>query len=400
MSKIITVSLPDIGEGVVEGEVIEWLKQVGDSLKQDEPVVVVMTDKATVELPAPTPGRLAKQYFKPGEKAILHKPLYDIETEGDEEEPKIIQKNEIKENKQVEKINVPVSKKQTSKRALATPPVRKLAKDIGVNLNSLDGSGKDGRITVEDIKTHLNAKNYDKSNFSHLPGDTEQPVIGIRNLMAKKMAISTHTAAHFSYFEEVDATRLIQIRENFKEAATGEGIQLTYMPFLIRALSLTLNKFPIVNGSFDQVTNQLTTHKQHNIGIAITTSSGLIVPVLKNVQDMNLTQIIRNFAELKSKALQSKLDAQDMKDSTITISNYGVLGGGGLWATPVINYPELAILAINKIQKQPFIRGESVVVRDVLNLSWSFDHRIIDGDLAASFSHFYATLIQNPAGLL
>lgn len=367
MSKIFTVTFPDIGEGVVEGEVIEWLKQVGETLVQDEPVVIVMTDKATVELPAPHPGKLARQYFKVGEHAIRDKPLYDIEIE--------------------EKTETTIPEK---KKPLASPAVRKMAKDKDIDLNQVTGTGPEGHITKEDLEKKTPA----------ITGDQEKPLVGIQNLMAKKMSESHAHIPAFSYFEQLDATRLVQLRAAFKTEAAKENINVTFMPFIIKALSLSLSQFPLINSSLNIERNSIISHQHHNVGIAITTKQGLVVPVLKNVEKLSLQEIIYAFEHLKEKTLNNKLDPNDMKEGTITISNFGVLGGGGMWATPVINYPEVAILAIARIQKQPIVRNNSVVVRDVLNLSWSFDHRIIDGDLAASFSHYMCMLLQNPAPLM
>ncbi|MFQ5729155.1 MAG: dihydrolipoamide acetyltransferase family protein [Waddliaceae bacterium] len=399
MSKIFTVTLPDIGEGVVEGEVIEWLKQVGDSLQQDEPVVVVMTDKATVDLPAPYPGTLAKQYYQPGEMAVLDKPLYDIEVADEipsaKEEPKTEPAKEVVKPKETPE---PVSARQplAGRKGLATPPTRRLANEMGVDINQVPGTGKDGRVTPEDLRrSHA----PEPSVVPHLPLDEEQPIIGIRGLMAKKTAESKRIIPHFSYFEQADVTRLIQLRENVKKEAAQEGIHVTFMPFFIRALSLTIHHFPMVNSSVDTESNRLIIHKQYNVGLAVNARQGLIVPVLKNVQEMTLPDIIRAFEKLKEKALTGKLQSSDMKESTITISNYGVLGSG-LWATPVISHPEVAILAINKIQKQPVVKNNQIIIRDMLNLSWSFDHRIIDGDIAAHVSHHFANLLCNPASML
>ncbi len=408
MKKTFTVTLPDIGEGVVEGEVVEWRKEVGDELKQDEPVVVVMTDKATVELPAPYPGRLMKQYYQPGQVAIKDLPLYDIELleeikEEAEEELRPLAAS-IPEKVAEPK---PIEERGLTTKILATPPIRHLAKQMGLDLQEINGTGKDGRIMKEDLhryshhpKTKVLAKE-EKMALPKLEGDKIQPLIGIRSLMAKKMAESKAKIPHFSYFEQVDVTRLIQMREKFKVEAAKEHLSVTFMPFFIRALSLSLEKYPIVNSSLDVSSNQLIIHKQHNIGVAISTKSGLIVPVLKNVQMMTLPDLIRAYLTLKEKALNEKLTSSDMKDATITISNFGVLGnGGGLWATPIIRFPEAAILATAKIQKLPMVKNDAIAVRDVLNLSWSFDHRIIDGELAAIFSHHFATLLLNPAPLM
>lgn len=401
MGKIVTVNLPDIGEGVVDGEVIEWLKKENDPVNQDEPVVIVMTDKATVELPAPCPGKVVKHYFKEGEIAHLDKPLYDIETDAD---VKTKATKTPPEKKEIPKATTPSKKVETPQKitgttALAAPPIRKLAKELGIDINQIPGTGREGHVTKEDLLQFQGTQTVAIPPLM-LPGSQEKPLIGIRNMMAKKMTESKKLIPHFSYFEQVDATRLVQLRQSFKEEASKQGTTVTFMPFIIRALSLSIHRYPIINSSLDTKKNNVIIHSQHNIGLAITTKQGLIVPVLKNVQSMTLQELIMAYEDLKQRALSGKLLASDMKDSTITISNFGVLGGGGLWATPIINYPEAAILALARIQKLPLVRNGNIVVRDVLNLSWSFDHRIIDGDLAASFSHHFSTLLQNPAPLL
>lgn len=390
---ILTVKMPDIGEGVVEGEVVEWLKKVGDPIKQDEPIVIVMTDKATVELPAPKPGFLAKQYYAVGQIAIRDKPLYDIETDEMEKAPQTKETPSVSKAENITPKKIPT---QTGK-ALAIPPIRKLAKEMGIDIQTIQGTGKEGRITIDDLKKQVGSLSFP---VVEREDDEIVPLVGIRHLMAKKMKESKQVIPHFSYFEQVDATRLIQLRENFKKEAEKEGIHLTYIPFIIRALSLTLKKYPTVNSSLDPSSTKLALHKHHHVGIAMSTSLGLIVPVLKEVQNLSLFDLIRAYHELKQKAMANKLSPSDMKDGTISISNFGVLGNGGLWATPIINYPEAAILALAKIKKQPLVRNNTLVVRDVLNLSWSFDHRIIDGDLAAHFSHHFTDLLQNPAALL
>lgn len=396
MTNIVTVTLPDIGEGVVEGEVIKWLKQEGDPLQQDEPVVIVMTDKATVELPALYPGKLVKHYFKPGEKAMLDRPLYDIEVEGEVAPPKEEETSkEIIFEKKASPKPLPSS---SGEKVLATPPVRKLARDLGIDINQVSGTGEDGRVTVEDLR--ILRQPEEETPIVRLPTDEEQPVIGIPALMAKKMAESKRLIPHFSYFEKVNATRLIQLRQNVKQQGVKEGVRVTFMPFLIRALSLTIKKYPVINSSYDRHASKLIIHKEQNIGVAMSTKLGLIVPVLKGVQEMTLEQIIRKFNQLKQDALDGKLQSKDMKEATISLSNYGVLGSGGLWATPIINCPESAILAVNKIRKRPVVKNNELIIQDTLNLSWSFDHRIIDGDLAARVSHYFATLVQNPAPLI
>jgi pyruvate dehydrogenase E2 component (dihydrolipoamide acetyltransferase) len=394
---IFTVNLPDIGEGVVEGEVLEWLKKLGDELHQDEPVVVVMTDKATVELPAPQPGKLAKCYFQPGEKAILNHPLYDIELSSETSSSNMEPVQDKFLEKQIPKEELKKSEVLPTKRGLSTPATRRLARELGIDISKIAGSGKGGRVLVEDIKNHVI---QEIPSINRLSGDIFKPIIGIPALMAKRMAESKRLIPHFTYCEIADATRLVQLRHKLKSEGEKEGLHITYMPFFIRALSLTIQQFPQINSALDSQRNELILHQRQNVGIAISTKQGLIVPVLKDVQNKGIKELVCAFEELKEKAFTGHLKSSDMQESTISISNYGVLGGNGMWATPIINYPEIAILAVNKIQKQPMVKNEELVVRNALNLSWSFDHRIIDGDMAANISHYFVTLIQNPAALL
>lgn len=413
---IFTVRLPDIGEGVVEGEVIEWLKKVGDPVKQDEPVVVVMTDKATVELPAPYPGTLSKQYYGVGEISIKDQPLYDIQLES-AAVPKAQKQTATSEKKaatqQIERVPQETQKQVAveshterqivSSQVLATPQVRGLAKELGIDINSLRGTGKDGRVIKEDLALHTREGSHKPEFHSpllHLEDDEEQPLFGIRGLMAKKMTEGHALIPQFSYFEQVEATHLIQLRQNFKDKAAKEGINLSYMPFFIRALSMNIKRFPLINSCVDMGASKIIVHKQHNIGIAMASPQGLIVPVLKGVQDMNLEDVIKAYAALKIKANAGKLTSSDMKEATITITNFGVLEGSGIWATPMINYPEVAILGMARIHKEPVVRNHEIVIRDILPISWSFDHRIIDGELAVSISHHFNTLIRDPAVLL
>ncbi|MBN9378742.1 MAG: dihydrolipoamide acetyltransferase [Chlamydiales bacterium 38-26] len=412
MTKIHTVTLPDIGEGVIEGEVISWLKKVNDTVAQDEAVVVVMTDKATVELPSPYPGKIVKQYYQPGQISIKGKPLYDLElAEGHVAIEKPQAKLKQDGSKSCPSLASNASPIQPSLKpnknfsegyqsVSALPSTRKLAQEMGISIDRVSGTGKEGRVTPEDLRLYSQSQvtQSEEAPLMHLEGDEVIPLMGIKNLMARKMAESKRKIPHFSYFEKVDATRLVSLRQKFKEEGMKQKIQVTYMPFLIRALSLTLEKFPQFNSSLDK--NQIIIHKKQHVGIAMASDLGLIVPVLKNVQELSLIDLVYAYEELKNKANSNKLQSSDMKEGTITISNFGVLGDGGLWATPIINYPEVAILAVNRIQKQPLVRNGEIVVRDTLNLSWSFDHRLIDGDQAAAFSNHFAKLIDNPASLL
>ncbi|MBA3602085.1 MAG: 2-oxo acid dehydrogenase subunit E2 [Parachlamydiaceae bacterium] len=447
MGNIFTVTFPDIGEGVVEGEVIEWHKKVGDSIKQDESVVVVMTDKATVELPSPHPGILAKQYFAPGEMAIRDRPLYDIELIGNPKAfnnnaPDSEQENASESGSQTDShpasaltknhaadgsgkiatacamesistkedasndpnaqfsTTMPAQSQATTGKNLATPKVRGLAKVLEISLTDIRGSGKDGRVIPQDLTRKIRQDSDTKTMLLSLPGDEEIPVIGIKARMAKKMAESKEMIPSFSYFEEVEVTQLVKLKANMKAKALNEGVHLTYMPFILRALSASIIKYPVLNSSFDKERSKLILHRTQNIGIAVASPLGLIVPVLKGVEKLSLEPLIRRFEELVLRAQQGKLHSNDMKEGTLTVSNFGSNGSHGLWATPVINYPEVAILAIGKIHPQAVVRNGEVAIRDILNLSWSFDHRVIDGEAATHISQYFCSLLQNPATLL
>lgn len=399
MSHLLEVSLPDIGEGVVEGEVVQWLKEVGDLLSQDEPVVAVMTDKATVELPAPSPGKLARQCVKVGQMAKVGAPLYVIETE----------QATVAEPSKVQKTPAPTlptipSPLQSSSSVLATPPTRKLAKELGIDLASVKGSGKEGRITEGDVVA-FHAGNgtavqlaLPASIITRQDDDKEKPIVGLRNFVAKKMVESKQIIPHFSYFDRLDASRLVKMRTKILEKGEKEGIHVTYMPLLIRALSLVLKEFPEFNSSFDLEKNALLLHPHHHIGIAVSSKDGLIVAVLKNVEQMSLEQVIRDYDALMCKVKEGKLERSDLIGSTITISNFGPFGGR--WATPIINYPEVAILGIARIMQEAIVKGEAVKVCPMMNLSWSFDHRVIDGKAAAEFSNTLIEYLENPIKIL
>lgn len=372
-----TVTLPDIGEGVIEGEVIAWLKRVGDELKQDEPVVVVMTDKATVELPAPEPGILSKQYFKVGEIAIKDKPLYDIV---------------VGSSAQSTTTFVPKEK------VLASPATRQLAKEQGLDIQTIQGTGKQGQVTSDDLTKKCPQKV--STRIPRFEGNQEEPLSGIRQLMADKMTESCRIIPHFSFFEQADLSRLVTMRDKIAEQAAEDGIKLTFMPFFIRALSRCITQFPLLNSSLDDARKMIIYHKPHNIGVAMAANFGLIVPVIKNVDRLSLKELIHAYNDIKKRAFENKLASSDMKDGTLTLTNFGAFPGASLGGTPIINYPEAAICGVARIQKMPTVVNNEIVIRDLMNVSFSFDHRLIDGQLAAKISSNFCYLLENPALLL
>lgn len=370
--------MPDIGEGVVEGEVITWLKKVGDPVKKDEPVLTLMTDKATVELPSPYAGVLKKQCYKEGDIAKKGLPLYEIETES------VIQET-LKETAFVPEAPKAAPPVQSGK-ALASPPVRKLAKELHIPLDRVNPSGSHGEVLKSDLAAY------------HSHPEQEVRWGGIKHLMAEKMTQSHLEIPPFSYFDQADATRLVQLKGTVSEEARKEHHAVTYMPFFLRGLSLLIKQYPLINSSFSDT--HVIQHTAHHIGIAISTPQGLIVPVLKDVQAMSLREIIISYEELVEKAKTNKLLPSDMKGATITITNFGAVGGSGVYATPIINPPEVAILGVARIHKEPAEYHGEVALRDMLHISWSFDHRVIDGALAAIVSKGFVKLVENPAELL
>lgn len=412
MSKTVTVCLPDIGEGVVEGEVVEWLKNVGDTVEQDEPIVQVMTDKASVELPAVHPGVLSKQYIVEGDIAIKDKALYDLavsddvttkETKSPEEKPA----EKIEEKAQVTTTSIAPAK-TTGEKSLATPATRKVARDLGVDINLVAGSGKGGRVTKEDVQNYKNTGSSSVPIFSSqrvastpvhdLEGDERVQLKGLRKIIADRMVESKSIVPHFAYFDEVDLTKLVDLRGQLKQDALDLGIKLTYMPFFIKAVSLALTKFEAVNSSLDLSTNELVIHKVHNVGMAVATDKGLIVPVIKDVANKSILEIAQEVNTLAQKTRDGKITTNELKGSTITVSNIGSVGG--LFATPIINYPEVAILGMTKLQERAVVRDHEIVIRSMMNLSWCFDHRVVDGSVAAHFSNEVIALLENPNMIL
>ncbi|MCJ8345499.1 2-oxo acid dehydrogenase subunit E2 [bacterium] len=416
MSNTVTVCLPDIGEGVVEGEVVEWLKNIGDTVEQDEPVVQVMTDKASVELPAVHPGILIKQFIATGDIAMKDKPLYDLEVadgvgslKSDKKEEKAVEAAPEK-TKEDSKKACPLAKtvKTSGEKSLATPASRKVARDLGVDINLVAGSGKGGRVTKEDIENYKNTGSSSVPIFSsqrvastpvhNLEGDERTPLKGLRKIIADRMVESKSIVPHFAYFDEVDLTKLVKLRSELKEDAKAMGIKLTYMPFFIKAISLALEKFENVNASIDLSTNELVVHKVHNVGMAVATDKGLIVPVIKDVANKSILELAKDVSTLAQKTRDGKITTGDLQGSTITVSNIGSVGG--LFATPIINYPEVAILGMTKLQERAVVRDHEIVIRSMMNLAWCFDHRVVDGSVAAHFSNEVIALLENPNMIL
>ncbi len=403
--------LPDIGEGVVEGEVVRWMIKEGESVTEDQPMVEVMTDKATVEIPSPRAGRVTKISAPAGEICKVGAVMVSIEVAGGAPaEPAAAHES----NGQSHAVAAPVPARQASAAApsssakvLATPATRKLARELGVDLQAVRATGDNGRVTRADVEVHSSRAGDARWGEAHpvspveggrerppLMADVRQPFRGVRKKIAENMHRSRQTAAHFTYVEECDVTELSALRKRAKARAEERGLKLSFLPFIVKAVVAGLKKFPIVNSTLDEAAQEIVLRKRYHVGVAAASDAGLIVPVLKDADQKSLFQIAADLESLSEKAKTGKASREELTGSTFTISSLGLLGG--VLATPIINFPEVAILGVHKIKPTPVVRDGLIVIRDMMNLSISLDHRIVDGYEGAQFLQHVIELLQDP----
>ncbi|HVT10603.1 MAG TPA: dihydrolipoamide acetyltransferase family protein [Polyangia bacterium] len=389
--------LPDIGEGVVEGEVVRWLVKEGDRLTQDQPMVEVMTDKATVEIPAPRPGRVAKRLFAEGDRCPVGKVLIVIDLDGDGAQaaapsgaPEV----------PASRPNAPVAAVAAAARAggqggpvLATPATRKLARDIGVDIHAVAATGPAGRVTSDDVRAHKQDGRAAKPVSS--PGDKRVPFRGVRKKIAETLAKSKFTAPHATYVEEVDCTELVALRAAVNGRAAGAKV--SYLPFIIKATVAALKKFPQMNAMLDDAAGEIVQWGHVHVGLATATESGLIVPVIRDADRKTIAELSRQIAQLAEATRTGKATREELTGSTFTITSLGAWGG--VMATAIINPPEVAILGVHRIAKRPAVVGDQIAIRDLMNLSLSFDHRVVDGFDAAQFVGEIKRQLEAPAAL-
>ncbi|MEM3804244.1 MAG: dihydrolipoamide acetyltransferase family protein [Conexivisphaerales archaeon] len=386
--------LPDIGEGVSEGEIVKVLVSIGQEVRVDQPLVEVMTDKVNVQIPSPYAGKVVNVLVKEGDRVKVGDVL--IEIEGDSSQLAVSQsvqpekREEAKETAPTVTASVSSQAAEKTVRAesvLATPAVRKLAKELGVDLAMVRGSGPGGRVTEADVK-----------QFRTAQGAREEliPLRWVRRMIAEHMVKARESTVPVTHVDEVDVTELVSLREAFKGSAEKRGVKLTYLPFIIKALIPALKEFPFMNASVDE--ENIVLKKYYNIGIATDTEQGLVVPVIKDADRKDIYQLAAEIEELSAKARAGKLALDEVKGGTFSITNVGSIGG--LFATPVINYPEVAILGLHKIAKRPAVRNGMVEIRDMTYLSLTFDHRIIDGAYAARFLARVIDILQDSKKLL
>ena len=405
--------LPDIGEGIVECEVIEWKVQEGDIIVEDQIIVDVSTDKAIIEIPSMYNGRVTKLYYAEGDIAKVHQPLFALELEGTEStgDEKTAAAETLVElaaaSESPEAIVASASADISfSSKVLTTPAVRKMAREHELDLSSINGSGKQGRVLKEDVLGFLSNGRGSSDNspssgqlINTTAEDRVEPIRGVRKIMAERMSAAVSTIPHFTYVDEMDVIELMEVRQTLKDTYATDTLKITLMPLFIKALSLAIKQFPIINSHPNADFTELTYVASHNIGMAVDGKTGLLVPNIKNVQDLSLLDIAREVTRLTQAARSGKINPQELSGGTITISNIGAIGGTA--ATPIINKPEVAIVALGKIQTLPrFDEQGNLVPRKIMTVSWSGDHRVIDGGTIARFNNVWMGYLKNPTTML
>ena len=408
--------LPDIGEGVVEGEVVRWLVREGDFVREDQPLVEIMTDKATVEIPAPRAGRVARRMFEEGQICPVGRVLLAIDTSAradgstvaapevappEAEATPRVGSTTVAAVAMAPEVAAPVALQgangaASEVRVLATPATRKLARELGVDIRRVSASGRAGRVTSDDVREHPAAKADVAPMRSSPPAgiDVRVPFRGIRKKIAERLVHSKHTAAHFTYVEEVDCSDLVALREQANQRLAARGVKLSFLPFIIKATVAALERYPELNSTLDEAAGEIVQHAARHIGLATATEQGLVVPVIRDAEQKSLVGLAQEIQRLSEATRTGKATRTELSGSTFTITSLGALGG--LLATPIINFPEAAILGVHKIAKRPMADGKRVVVRDMMNLSISVDHRIVDGYKAAQFVAEIKATLENP----
>jgi pyruvate dehydrogenase E2 component (dihydrolipoamide acetyltransferase) len=412
--------MPDIGEGVVEGEIVSWKVKEGDNVTLDQPLVEVMTDKATVELPSPRAGIVKKINFKEGDICPVGKVLVVIDDDGAAAVSKNGNGAHAPAPVPPSPSHAPMSASSSSShggggaaiqvvdatsdrsRVLATPATRRLARQLGVEIGRVPATGKHGRVTTDDVKKFKDAPAPQaRPGTTQTPmsiakgGDEERiPLRGIRKKIAESMARSKQTAAHFTYVEEIDMTELVTVRDRAKSRAAERGVKLNYLPFIVKAVVSGLKKWPMLNASLDEATQEIVRKKYYHIGIAAQGPQGLAVSVVRDADKRSIFDLSREIERLGEAVRDGKATREELTGSTFTISSLGKLGG--VLATPIINFPEVAIIGVHKIEEKPAVRNGQIVIRHLMNLSISVDHRLADGWDGAMFLQDVKALLEDP----
>jgi 2-oxoisovalerate dehydrogenase E2 component (dihydrolipoyl transacylase) len=412
----VVFKLPDLGEGVVEAEIVAWHVKPGEQVRVDQPLVEVMTDKATVTIPSGLVGRVICTHGNVGQTVAVGDDLVSFDTSTIVANPSPASRphyvgaangspQPASLSKTVESpATVPLRQRQSASAApapdvapQASPAVRRRARELNVDLHQVQGSGPNGRITHADIDVHLRdeftpAQQPRRTHGSHT---TEIQMVGLRRRIAEKMVVSNTQIPHFSYIEEVDITELESLREHLNSNRTGGQPKLTYLPFIMLAVTRALGRFPQLNAHYDVKREVITRFEAVHLGIATQTDRGLCVPVVRHTETMNLWQAAHEMRRITEAARNQTIARDELAGSTFTVTSLGRMGG--LAATPIINHPEVAILGINKATDRPVVHLGQIAVRRILHLSGSFDHRVVDGADGATFIQCVKDYLEHPA---
>jgi pyruvate dehydrogenase E2 component (dihydrolipoamide acetyltransferase) len=399
-----TFELPEVGEGVVEAEIVKWLVQPGARVERDQPVCEITTDKAQIEVSSPRSGTVAALHGKPGDIVKVHAPLMEIDESGSAPAPKPAPTPRTEAPAAPRAAAAPAAS-TASGPTRAAPAVRRHAREVDVDIHAVPGTGPAGRVTHGDVAAaaEVVAAPLPVAPAAlaqvHPTGHEERvPVIGIRRRIAEQMVRAKQTAPHFTYVEEVDVTGLVALREGLKKRAADRGVSLTYLPFVMKATSIVLRDFPNVNAVMDEAKMELVVKSDHHFGLATDTPQGLFVPVVRNVEQKSILRIAADMADLTDRTRKGKAKLDELRGGTLTFTSVGNIGG--VFATPILNVPEVAIIGVNTIRDRAMVVDGAVAVRKMMYLSPSFDHRIIDGAVGARFVAALKALLEHPEQLL
>jgi pyruvate dehydrogenase E2 component (dihydrolipoamide acetyltransferase)/2-oxoisovalerate dehydrogenase E2 component (dihydrolipoyl transacylase) len=397
--------LPELGEGVYEAELVSWLVKVGENVRRGQNLMEVLTDKATMEVPSPFAGTITSLSAEPGNNIKVGDVVLSYSTGEKETNPAAAAGNG-KATRQPAQVAVsPAVAAPERTHVMASPSVRHMARQLGIDLARINGSGPSGRVLIEDLKSQVQpAPGPGQQASAAPPMDCGKPgtrikLQGLRRKIAERMVHSKQTIPHYTYVDEFDVTDLVRLREMLREAYTAAGVKLTYLAFIVKAVAAALKEVPIVNAALDDKAGEIVLHDHYHIGIAVASPGGLIVPVIHDVDKKDLMQVAREAERLSDEARKGKAKLEDLRGGTFTVTSIGNIGG--LISTPVINSPEVAILGVGKILKRPIYDAQgNIKPADMVYLSLSCDHRVLDGAVGAAFANAVGRRLQAPAPFL
>lgn len=417
--------LPDIGEGLHEAEVLTWFKNVGDQVKENENLVEIQTDKAVVEISSPVGGTIQSFGAKSGDMVKVGEILFTVLENNHRVEAitPLPQESAPQNSTQQWSISQQDGRQPTQanllpkQRVIAAPSVRKLARELGVDITEVTPTGKAGKVTEEDVRSFgiratkevavaiapaapkvVSALQPEPLLKGEVVEEIREPIRGVRKRIYENMTLSKSKAVHCSGMDEVVITKLVEWRKQLQHHAEKVGVKLTYLPFFVKAAAKALQRHPIFNASVDDERMEIVYKKQIHIGIATATDAGLMVPVIKHADQKTILEIAKEIQDLSIRARERKVRTDELTGSTFTISNTG--GNGGWYATPIINYPEVAILGIHSIKRKPIVQDDQIIIGDVMGMSITFDHRVIDGAPSNAFMTDVHSFIENPELLI